>query len=164
MAPPLINLDLLLHGLSVTHHSVHPGLTQRYLTPLLKTGLPALQSPVGLYSPPVSGCAVAAAPCRLIVIAPHTEGRKVVTVNSGSECHCHCTHSSEYRPRVYHHCIVGVAAQNIGEARLVTSDVIQEIFLLHPLHRQLDGPVIPLGILKQIFFPDRVSFQLRPFK
>ena len=72
---------------------------------------------------------MAAAPCRLIVIAPHTEGRKVVTVNSGSQCHCHChcTHSSEYRPRVYHHCIVCVAAQNIGEARLVTSDVMAEV-------------------------------------
>ena len=55
--------------------------------------------------------------------------------------------------------IVGAVAQNIGEARLVTSDVIKEFFLLHPLNRQLDGPVIPLRILKQIFFPVKVPIE-----
>ena len=50
-------------------------------------------------------------------------------------------------------------AQNIGEARLVTSDVLQEVFLLHPLHRQLDSPVLPLSILKQIFFPVKVTIE-----
>ena len=85
MTEPLLSPAQLLSGLGVAIHPVEPGRTQRYLTPLLKTGRPALQSPVALYSPPVSDCAVAAAPCREILITPHTEGREVVTVISGSE-------------------------------------------------------------------------------
>ena len=53
--------------------------------------------------------------------------------------------------------ILSLVAQNVGEVRLVTPDVIQEIFLLNPLHRQLDGPVFPVRILEQIFFPVKVT-------
>ena len=48
-------------------------------------------------------------------------------------------------------------AQDVGELRVGTADVIQEIFLLDPLHRQLDGPVFPVRILEQIFFPVKVT-------
>ena len=50
-------------------------------------------------------------------------------------------------------------AQDIGEARVGTSDVLQEVLLFHLLHRQLDGPVFPLSILKQIFFPVKVPIE-----
>ena len=53
----------------------------------------------------------------------------------------------------------GLVAQDIREARLAPSDVLQEVFLLNPLHRQLDGPVLPLSILKQIFFPVKVPIE-----
>ena len=53
----------------------------------------------------------------------------------------------------------GLVAQDVGEVRLVTVDVIQEIFLLDPLHGQLDGPVLPLSVLEQIFFPVKVPIE-----
>ena len=52
-----------------------------------------------------------------------------------------------------------LVAQDVSEVRLVTPDVIQEILHLDPLHSQLDGPVLPLSVLKQIFFPVKVPIE-----
>ena len=51
---------LFLSGLELTPQDLHQ--TQRYMSPLLKTGCPQLHSPLGLYSPPALGCTLAAAP------------------------------------------------------------------------------------------------------
>ena len=56
--------------------------------------------------------------------------------------------------------IGALVAEDVGEARIVTPDVLQEVLLLHLLHRQLDGPVLPLSILKQIFLTVKVPIEL----
>ena len=53
----------------------------------------------------------------------------------------------------------GLVAQDVGEVRLVTTDVLQEVFLLNLLHRQLDGPVFPLSVLQQIFFTVKIPIE-----
>ena len=54
----------------------------------------------------------------------------------------------------------GFVAQYVGVAGLGTSDVIQELFFLHLLYRQSDGPVIQLSILQQILFPVKILVKL----
>ena len=59
--------------------------------------------------------------------------------------------------------VTGLNIDRVSPARqaLVAQDVGEappgHLIHLHPLHGQLDGPVFPLRILQQIFFPVKVT-------
>ena len=50
--------------------------------------------------------------------------------------------------------------QYVGVVGLQTSDILQELFLLHLLYRQPDGPVVTVCILKEIFLPIEVLVRI----